>query len=215
MLTPPVREATFVAALPTWFQWYIRPAGEYTTFTAFPWIGFVFAGAAAGVAIAAARDTTRARLHRLLALAGAGLVATGLYMSARPPLYAHASFWTSSPTFFVIRVGILMVTLAALYAAEQWRRRAGGARREPDPLARLGQSSLFVYWIHVELVYGYASWWWHRRLPLGVMMVAWLVFSAAMYQAIVLRDRLWKGRRIGRIDTWRPSPFGAGPEGAT
>ena len=33
------------------------------------------------------------------------------------------------------------------------------------PLATLGRASLFIYWIHVELVYGYASWFWRRRLP--------------------------------------------------
>src|SRR5580765_6946440 len=33
MLTPVVREATLVARLPVWVQWYIRPAGDNTTFT--------------------------------------------------------------------------------------------------------------------------------------------------------------------------------------
>jgi uncharacterized membrane protein len=58
LLTPIVRTAAIVEALPLWFQWYIRPAGDLTTFTLFPWSGFVFAGAACGVVLATI-DTTQ------------------------------------------------------------------------------------------------------------------------------------------------------------
>jgi hypothetical protein len=47
-----------------------------------------------------------------------------------------------------------------------------------------------VYWIHVELVYGYASWLWRGRLPLWGAASAFVIFSAAMYGAVVLRDRM-------------------------
>ncbi len=56
MVTPVLRATARIDALPTVVQWYIRPAGEYTTFTLFPWAGFVFAGAAVGSIIAASRD---------------------------------------------------------------------------------------------------------------------------------------------------------------
>ena len=61
MLTPIVRTAAWVNRLPIWFQWHLKPAGEHTTFTLLPWAGFVFAGAAVGVFIAAARDERAAR----------------------------------------------------------------------------------------------------------------------------------------------------------
>ena len=56
MSAPLVRVAAWVNALPVGAQWYVRPAGDLTNFTLFPWAGFVFAGGAAGVLIAAARD---------------------------------------------------------------------------------------------------------------------------------------------------------------
>ena len=69
----------------------------------------------------------------------------------------------------------------------------------PIPVVeRLGRSSLFVYWIHVELVYGYASWLWRHRLPLPLTAVAYVAFCALMYRAVVLRDRFipaWRSRR--------------------
>src|SRR5262249_48622826 len=152
MLTPILRATPAIDVLPIWVQWYIRPAGDNTTFTSFPWAGFVFAGAACGVLIAAAR-TQRAerRLQIWLAGTGAARIAAGPYAAPRPSIYRQSSFWTTSPTWFAIRVGVLMLALAAIYALS---RRAAGREADLRPLARLGRSSLFVYWIHVELVYG-------------------------------------------------------------
>ena len=193
MVTPLVRTAAWVNAVPVWLQWYLRPAGEYTTFTMFPWAGFVFAGGAVGALLAAARDlTSERRLHMILPMAGAALIAIGFVTAARPTIYPasayHApSFWTSSPTWFAIRLGILIVALASIYALAALGERVGVTLR---PLALIGQHSLFVYWIHVELVYGYASWWWLGRLPLWGTAVACAAFSVLMYGAVLLRRRV-------------------------
>jgi uncharacterized membrane protein len=195
LVTPVIRIAPFVNALPLWFQWYVRPAGEYTTFTAFPWAGFVFAGVACGVLLAAAqREGDERRLHVVLAGIGAALVAIGWYTSLRPTIYHQSSFWTSSPTWFAIRVGVMMIALAALYALGRFAERHHLACR---PLERLGRASLFIYWVHIELVYGYASWLWRRRLPLGTALLAFAAFSALMYGLVIIRDRVvqrWSAR---------------------
>jgi hypothetical protein len=68
-----------------------------------------------------------------------------------------------------------------------------------DGLARLGRHSLFIYWIHVELVYGYASTLWRGRLPLWGTALAYVAFCVLMFRALVLRDHLvglWRSRRI-------------------
>jgi uncharacterized membrane protein len=205
MLTPIVRATALVGALPVWLQWYVRPSGDLTIFTLFPWAGFVFAGGAVGAVLAeAGDDRVERRLHIVLGAAGAGLIALGFYAAGRPSIYCVASFWTSSPTWFAIRVGILMVAVAAVYglfaALPHSHRRREGNSLTIDPLARLGRSSLFVYWIHVELVYGYTSWLIRGRLPLWGTALAYVIFCALMYGAIVLRDRLavtWRARRVG------------------
>src|SRR5207248_796997 len=56
ILTPIVRASALVDRLPALVQWYLRPAGEQTTFVAFPWAGFVFAGAGVGALLAAVED---------------------------------------------------------------------------------------------------------------------------------------------------------------
>jgi len=192
MFTPLVRSAAWIGALPIWLQWYLRPAGEYTTFTMFPWAGFVFAGGAVGALLATARDpSAERRLHVILAASGAALITVGFMAAARPTIY-HASayhatsFWTSSPTWFAIRVGILVVALDAIYGLAELAERVNVTLR---PLTLIGQHSLFVYWIHVELVYGYASRLWLGRLPLWGTALACAMFSVLMYGAVLLWRR--------------------------
>jgi uncharacterized membrane protein len=207
MITPIVRASAAIETLPIWFQWYLRPVGDATTFTLLPWAGFVFAGGAVGSLIADARDaSSERRLQAVFAVVGIALVAGGFYASGRPSIYKASSFWTSSPTWFAIRVGIMMVALAGLNACTT---NGAPARRVAQPsrdalanvgasLERFGRSSLFVYWVHVELVYGYASWLWRHRLPLWGTGVAYAAFCVLMYGAIVLRDRVvadWRARR--------------------
>jgi len=196
MLTPVMRTAAFVDRLPIWMTWYIRPAGEYTTFTAFPWTGFLLAGAACGVLLGAARRRGQeARLLSALGLGGLALVALGFYTASLPTIYRQSSFWTSSPTYFAVRAGILLIVMPGAYAL------IGSTSPDRFPrLQRFGRSSLFVYWIHVELVYGYASWGIHRRLPLWGTTAAYLVFCVLMYGAVLLRDHLadvWRNREYG------------------
>jgi uncharacterized membrane protein len=199
MLTPVVRTAAAVDWLPIWVQWYVRPSADNTTFTGFPWAGFVFAGAATGVLLVAGRESRAERkAHAQLAFAGLLTLAAGFYTATLPTIYRDSSFWTSSPTYFAVRVGVLMTALAAMYFIE---RLLADRRGVLSPLARLGRHSLFVYWIHVEIVYGYATWGIHRRLPFWTAVVAYAIFATSMYGAVVLRDRIaeawqFRGRQI-------------------
>ncbi len=195
LLTPIVRTSGWVDGLPDWVERYIRPARERTTFTLFPWSGFVLAGAAAGTLLAPSRAARSEKTFiGALTASGAALVAVGFLTASRPPLYAASSFWTSSPTFFAIRVGILLLVLGAMFVLRPL------AARLPGPFAvleRFGAHSLFVYWIHVELVYGYATWPIHRSLPLWAAVAAYGLFSAAMYGAVRLQVRVvrrWRSR---------------------
>ena len=198
MVTPIVRASHAVDALPLSLQWYARPAGEFTIFTLFPWAGFVFAGGAVGALIAAAREErAERRLHAILGVIGVALVTLGFYAAGRPSIYASSSFWTSSPTWFAIRIGILMMALTVIYAGEVVLAALKGQATGLDPLAKLGRSSLFIYWIHVELVYGYASWGWRHRLPLWGTAIGFVLFSVLMYRAIGWRDATvtkWRNR---------------------
>jgi uncharacterized membrane protein len=203
MLTPIVRAADWVNGLPVWFQWHLRPAGEHTTFTMLPWAGFVFAGAAAGVLIASASDQrAERRVHAALGLSGAVITVLGFYAASLPTIYRQSSFWTSSPTYFVIRVGILMVALAIVFALADI---AAESRLSFRPLERMGRASLFIYWVHVEIVYGYATWPLRLHLRVWQTLVAFAVFSLFMYGVLIVRDRLMDYRSRHEADHPAPS----------
>jgi uncharacterized membrane protein len=122
-----------------------------------------------------------------------------------PSIYQQSSFWTSSPTYFAIRAGILLGLVSAIYALARVLEPRGVLIR---PLARLGRDSLFVYWIHVELVYGYATWPIHHRLPVVGTIVACGLFTALIYAAVLAKDRLLEVRRT-RGSRSEPSPVTA------
>jgi uncharacterized membrane protein len=203
-MTPLVRESAALGALPDPVEWYFRPWRGRTTFTLFPWAGFVFAGAMAGVALERVRSARdEARLNLGFAVAGVALAALSLSLSYLPSIYPKSSFWTSSPAFFFLRVGLLTAVLAPAYA---WGLRPAAARF--SPLRQFGVTSLFVYWIHVELAYGLASYPLHKALPLELSMVAFLIFTALMFGASLLWSRYME-RRGGARSAGGPV-FGAG-----
>ena len=123
-----------------------------------------------------------------LALLGPALVATGYALSLLPPIYRETNFWTSSPTFFVLRLGVLIAAIPIAYA---WT----AVVRGRSPIQELGIASLFVYWIHVEMVYGFLTWPIHRRLTFEQALVAFAVFTVFLYGLVKLKDRMLTARR--------------------
>lgn len=195
LVTPIVRTLPWLGVLPPALQWYISPVGNHSTFTLFPWSGFVFAGASFGALLAMLDARTEARGMLRLSLAGAVLAAASYWASFQPTIYASSSFWTTSPTYFGVRVGAMMLFVGLLFAVTPASGVVGGL---PAMLARFGRHSLFVYWVHVELVYGYATAIIHHRLPLAWNAVVYVLFVAAMYWSLDLRDRIvawWSTRR--------------------
>ena len=137
-----------------------------------------------------------------LGLPGLALLAVGFYTAYRPTIYAASSFWTSSPTYFAIRMGAMLMLLSALYAVRPWLQQLPRLTRV---LEAFGRNSLFIYWIHVEIVYGYTTWILRQRLPLWSYPVAYIVFCSLMLGAISCKDRVLKGWRLDRTSRSTPT----------
>ena len=143
MVTPIVRTPRLVDALPTWVQWYLRPCGRLHDVHAVSLGRIRLCGRGCGVLLEHARDA-RAERRVLTVVRGRGRGAcssSGFVTAAPPSIYAQSSFWTSSPTYFAIRVGILMLGLAALVV--RWRRR-WNARGVRWPVAGAARAELAV-----------------------------------------------------------------------
>src|SRR6185436_146445 len=109
MSTPLIHQAAWVGLLPDPVEWYFRPSQGHTSFVLFPWAGFLFAGAIFGelVDVARARDSD-ARLQIAFAVIALATAAGGYWASFQPSIYPVSNFWLSSPTFFFIRLGLVM-----------------------------------------------------------------------------------------------------------
>jgi hypothetical protein len=204
LAAPVLRSAAWVTQVPRPFSWYLVPVAGWTTFSLTPWVAFLFAGAALGLCLDAATDPhTEHRLMRRLAVAGPGMALVSFVGSWLPSWYASSSFWTTSPSFFFLRLGLL---LAALPLARAWAARWPGW----DALRQLGAASFFVYWVHVELVYGVLTLPIHKALPFGWALAGYVAFVLAMIRLV----RVWERVSWPPAFLRQPPAEASGPAGA-
>ncbi len=153
------------------FEAYIRPNGGFGVFPLFPWVAFVFVGAALGVWIVMHRTPDEDRRFHLR-LAGVGLAAVGAgFVGMRLPPLLETSFWTTSWSFFSIRTGVMTLALCGAWV---WLRRPTAERW--SPIVLFGQTSLFVYWVHVEMAYGFFSAPIKKSLTMPQALIAYALF---------------------------------------
>jgi uncharacterized membrane protein len=214
LFTPPL----WTTWRPHWLPWplesYVDGVHNLGTpqaglFPIFPWAAFAFAGLATGFILQS--EWARKREALIFLLAGAvGLVfiVASRWLDAQPhQLYAVYDYWHTSPDFFLIRVGMLLVILTATYAWCRWV--IGPPRAGPwtfSPLIQLGQASLLVYWVHLEFVYGRFSILPKHIQSIRTASLGLLAIFLAMLILAFLRTRM-KGRGTEML-AWvrRPVP---------
>jgi uncharacterized membrane protein len=203
LLTPPL----WTSWRPQWLPWplqsYINGVhnlGEPQAwlFPIFPWAGFAFAGLAIGFLLRA--EWTRSHEGSLFLVAGVfgvGLIQGARWLDSQPlHLFATYDFWHTSPAFFLIRVGLLFTILCASYVWCRW----GPGQWAFSPLIQLGQTSLLVYWVHIEFVYGRVSILSKRAQGILSASVGLLLIFLAMLALSLARTKL-KGRGVKLL--WR------------
>ena len=193
----------------TWLPWPIESyidgvhnlgAPQAALFPVFPWTGFAFAGLAVGFILQSAwARAQEARAFFSLGLAGSLLIEFARWLEAQPrQFYAFDDYWHTSPSFFLIRVGMLLVILTASYAWCQW----GAGEWGFSPLMVLGQASLLVYWVHLEFVYGRVSILPKRAMTIGGASVGLSIICLAMLALAYLRIRMKKKGRGAVAWSW-------------
>jgi uncharacterized membrane protein len=194
-LTPVVRSLS-PGPLPDAIEAYVISVPGLSNFVFFPWMGLVFAGAAMGVLLDAALTSDgEMRANQRLAAGGIGLLAAAGLASTLPSPLANSDFWTTSPSYLFIRVAIVAIGIAVSFA---WTRMWG---RGWSPLVQLGRTSLFIYWIHVEMVYGLISLPLHRSLSFAAACAAFVAFCLFMLACSIAKEAaVTRFRRRGGAD---------------
>ena len=148
---------------PRWLPWplesYINGVHTYAQpqtwlFPVFPWAAFAFVGLALGYLLFS--DFAKNKEPWFFVAVGVtGAIASALsqWLDTAPlRLYPAAiyDYWHTSPEFFLLRCGILLLLTFVAFAWCRW----GFAQKGFSPLVQLGNTSLLVYWVHIEFVYG-------------------------------------------------------------
>ena len=130
------------------------------------------------------------------------LIEFARWLEAQPrQLYSVDDYWHTSPSFFLIRVGMLLVILTASYAWCRW----GAGQWGFSPLILLGQASLLVYWVHLEFVYGRVSILPKHAMTIGGASVGLLVIFLAMLGLAYVRTKM-KGRGAELLPWFNRAP---------
>lgn len=183
LATPPL----WTTWAPNWLPWPIESyingvhnlgVPQAWLFPIFPWTAFAFAGLALGFVLQSERAKEQgAKLFVYIGLAGTVLAWGAHWLDARPwQIYAVYDFWHTSPNFFLIRLGMLMMIMAGVYAWCRW----GAGQWGFSPLIQLGKTSLLVYWVHIEFVYGRFTILPSRGVGIGVATEGLIVICVSM-----------------------------------
>jgi uncharacterized membrane protein len=190
-IAPAIRASTAIASWPDPLEWYFQPWTGKSSFTLSPWPAFLFAGVAVGEWLEGVRTAPEEqRATWQLGALGGALVAIGYAATFFPPVYDNNALWTVAPSFVGLRLGILLLALPVALALAL-------RRRAHSVLEEFGVSSLFVYWIHVEMVYGIPSMSLHRKLTVPQAALGYVLLCVFLFALVRLKNRLGAGLKTG------------------
>lgn len=130
---------------------------HYSIFPLFPWAGFLFAGALTGYYYLGARDRDASGaanavdmwMKRVAYGAGAMILVSFAFHPLATMIYPTYDYWRFSPSFVMLRLGIVLIVMGGMYLAEKH------IRISPSSIVTLmGRESLLVYATHLFLLYG-------------------------------------------------------------
>lgn len=205
MATPPLYTTWRPCRLPWYLESYVNGVHTFKSpqawlFPVFPWTAFAFAGLALGFFLFDPwASKNQAKVVALLGAAGIVLFYLAGWLDARPKqLFAVYDYWHTSPNFFLARVAILLILFPVSYVWCRWV-----ATRLPfSPLIQLGKTSLLVYWVHIEFVYGRFSILRKEQQPIPMATLGFLIITAAMVLLSIARTR-WTDHRAEIIAWFR------------
>ena len=185
-LTPLTWDSGLARRLPVGLAGYIDGRQPGSIFPPFPWAGFAALGAAVGVLLASWRGRGReAHLFAGMAVLGAVLIPLGQWVDrVSPAVYPRYDFWHTSPAYFAVKSGIVLLTMAVAYVLDKLPGQ--------EPIRQLGRTSLLIYWVHLEIIYGdHVVPSARGILPLGQAVVAVSILMLAMLALSYARTARW------------------------
>jgi hypothetical protein len=122
----------------------------------------------AGSLIRVVRDEEMDRTMQWSAILGGMLMLGSQYVSGLPySIYAKSEYWLNSPAQVLTKLGVILLVLPLGFL---WTRY--GATDRWSLVRQFGTTSLVVYWVHIELVYGRWLYFWKENLDVAQTVAA-------------------------------------------
>jgi hypothetical protein len=186
----------FASPLVTQMNWSWAPAlvrsyviPDYNSFGFFPWGAYLVFGVSAGSLIRITQADAMERVMQWGALLGGVLVLTCTYFANLPfSIYPQSDFWLNSPAQVLSKLGVTLLLVALAYLWTRYASNGGWSW-----VRQFGTTSLLVYWVHIELVYGRWLWFFKNNLTVAqtaITAIAVILLMLAISTAKTKRYRL-------------------------
>lgn len=156
-MTPVMWGIDFLGVLPVPIAAYLNGL-HFSLFPLFPWSAFLFAGGITGFFYVQAKEKGSAGVHP----GGEAVMMRFLFWTAlciivisfgiepwAARTYPVYQYWRTSPSFFLLRLGLVALLCVAMFSYEKWRGVSAAS-----VVTLIGRESLLVYATHLLLIYG-------------------------------------------------------------
>jgi uncharacterized membrane protein len=194
LASPPIWGVDFWTLFPIPLAEYFN-GRHFSGFPLFPWSAFLFAGAFMGYRyLRAGEDAAPANLPakvpyiKRVVWAGLALVVLSFLLDPlAASVYPAYDYWRSSPSFYMLRLGLVMLLGAGMFVYEF---RRGVSPRSIVTL--IGRESLLVYTVHLMLIYGsYGSGHFADRVHMSYGYLEVLAASVVLFLLMYLLAWIW------------------------
>lgn len=132
--------------------WIVRDylAPHHLYFGFFPWAAFVAFGISVGSLLRTLDREAIPQAMQWMALGGIALAFGGNAISnVSYSIYSKTDFWLDNPCLIFIKLGVILLVLSFAFV---WTRQPSA--QSWSWVRQFGVTSLLVYWVHIEVVYG-------------------------------------------------------------
>jgi len=152
-------------AVPWMVRAYLVP--DHRFFGFFPWGAYLAFGVAAGSAIRLIPADGMDRAMQWTAIAAGAAILICQYLAQAPySIYAASDYWLNSPAQVLTKQSVTLLMLAFAFVWTQYIAKDGWSW-----VRQFGVTSLLVYWVHIELIYGRWMWFFKNNLTVAQTVV--------------------------------------------
>jgi uncharacterized membrane protein len=198
-LSPVVSNMNWTA-VPWMLRAYLVP--DFNFFGLFPWGAYLAFGIGMGSIIRTVPADSTDRFMQWNAVAAGVLILTCQYFAnSSLTIYAKSDYWLDSPAQVLTKLGVLMLMVSGAFI---WTRY--GAGEGWSWVRQFGTTSLLVYWVHIELIYGKASWFFRDSLTIPQTALAAVIVVPLMLLVSTLQTHRQRWKEALAELGWPQSP---------